>query len=74
VAPAQRSPSALRKARTLKTADGLPAHSFATLLKELATLTKNRIQPKTLAAPAFDTLARPTRLQQKALSLLAVPV
>lgn len=72
VAPAQRSPSAQRKVHTLRTADGLPVHSFATLLKELATLTKNRIQPKTLTSPAFDTLARPTQLQQKALSLLAV--
>ena len=74
VAPAQRSPSALRKVSTLRTTDGLPVHSFTTLLKELATLTKNRIQPKTLASPAFDTLARPTQLQQKALSLLAVVV
>ena len=72
VAPAQRSPSAMRKVRTLQTIDGLPTHSFATLLKDLATLTKNRVQPKILASPPFDTLARPTQLQQKALSLLAV--
>lgn len=72
VAPAQRSPEAQRKVRTLQTADGLPTHSFATLLKELATLTKNRVQPKTLASPAFETIARPTQLQQKALSLLGV--
>jgi DDE family transposase len=72
VAPAQRSPSAQRKVHSLKTADGLPAHSFATLLKDLATLTKNRVQPKILASPAFDTLARPTQLQQRVLSLLAV--
>jgi hypothetical protein len=72
VAPAQRSPSALRKASSLKTADGLPAHSFATLLKHLATLTKNRVQPKIPASPSFDTLARPTELQQRVLSLLSV--
>jgi Transposase DDE domain len=72
VAPAQRSPSAQRKAHSLRTADGLPTHSFATLLKDLATLTKNRVQPKILSSPPFDTLARPTQLQQKALSLLDV--
>jgi DDE family transposase len=74
VAPAQRSPSAQRKASTLKAGDGLPAHSFATLLKDLATLTRNRIQPKILTSPPFDTLARPTQLQQKALSLLGIAV
>jgi hypothetical protein len=74
VAPAQRSPRAKRKVRTLRTADGLPTHSFATLLKDLATLTRNRVQPKNLSSPPFDTLARPTQLQQKALSLLAVSV
>jgi transposase len=72
VAPAQRSPSAQRKARTLRTTDGLPVHSFATLLKDLATLTKNRVQPKIPISACFDTLARPTQLQQKALSLLSV--
>jgi hypothetical protein len=74
VAPAQRSPSAMQKVRTLRTSDGLPTHSFATLLKDLATLTRNRVQPKFLASPPFDTLARPTPLQQRALSLLAVAV
>jgi transposase len=74
VAPAQRSPRAQRKIRSLRTEDGLPTHSFATLLKDLATLTRNRVQPKIPSAPSFDTLARPTQLQQKALSLLAVPL
>jgi hypothetical protein len=73
VAPAERSASARRKASTLRTTDGFVVHSFATLLKDLSTLTKNRIQPKTLTA-AFDNLTRPTALQQKALSLLAVAV
>jgi hypothetical protein len=74
VAPAKRSPSAQRKVSTLRTVDGLPTHSFATLLKDLATLTRNRIQPKILASPPFDTLARPTQLQQKAFSLLDLTV
>jgi hypothetical protein len=73
-APAQRSPKAQRKVHSRRTADGLPTHSFATLLKDLATLTRNHVQPKILSSPPFDTLARPTQLQQKALSLLAVAV
>jgi hypothetical protein len=73
VAPAERSASARRKASTLRTPDGFVVHSFATLLKDLSTLTKNRVQPKTLTA-AFDSLTRPTALQQKALSLLSVSV
>jgi hypothetical protein len=74
VAPAKRSPSAMLKAHTRRTVDNLPTHSFATLLKDLATLTRNRVQPKLLASPQFDTLTRPTSLQQRALSLLAVAV
>lgn len=74
VAPAKRSLSAIQKVRTLRTSDGLPTHSFTTLLKDLATLTRNRVQPKLLASPAFDSLARPTPLQQRALSLLAVAI
>jgi len=72
VAPAERSPSAKRKARTLKTVEGLPVQSFSTLLKNLATLTKNRVQPKIASAPRFDKTTRPSTLQQRALSLLDV--
>lgn len=74
VAPARRSPSAARKASSRRTTDGYPVHSFRTLLKDLATLTKNRIQPKAPGSPPFESLTRPTSLQQKALSLLAVAV
>lgn len=74
VAPAERSPSAKRKASTRRTADGLPVQSFANLLKNLATLNKNRIQLKISVAPAFYKLTSPTPLQQKAFSLLGVTV
>jgi hypothetical protein len=37
VAPAQRSPSAQQKAASQQTADGLPVHSFRSLLADLAT-------------------------------------
>jgi Transposase DDE domain len=74
VAPAKRSPGAQLKANTRSTADGLPIQSFATLLKNLATLNKNRIQLKNAVAPAFYKLTSPTPLQQKAFSLLGVTV
>jgi hypothetical protein len=44
VAPAQRSPRAQRKARTKQTDEGMPVHSFQTLLDDLATVTKNRVR------------------------------
>jgi len=72
VAPAQRSASANAKARRKRTKDGLPVHSFRTLLKDLATICKNRIQPRLPGAPAFDKITVPTPVQEKALKLLRV--
>ena len=72
VAPAQRSAVALRKASTKKTDDGSQAHSFQTLLGDLATLTRNRIQPTDEKLPAFDMLTMPTTLQQRVFNLLGV--
>ena len=72
VAPAQRSAGALRKARTKRTAAGLPVQSFRDLLRNLATITKNRIQPKLKSVPPFDMITRPTALQRQALELLGL--
>jgi hypothetical protein len=72
VAPATRSSSAKRKAQTRLTADGLKVHSFQTLLGDLATIAKNKIQPNDKASAAFDMLTRPTPLQQRAFELLGV--
>lgn len=73
VQPAQRSPTALRKASTRQTAEGFPVQSFQTLLQNLGTIVKNRIQPKLSPnSPAFDVVTRPSALQQRALSLLEV--
>ncbi|MFQ5664677.1 MAG: IS1634 family transposase [Terriglobia bacterium] len=72
VAPAQRSPQALRKASTKRSQDGLPVHSFQTLLSDLATISKDRIQPRLTGAEPFDKVTRPTPLQQRALDLLGV--
>ena len=72
VAPAQRSASAQRKARTKRTDDDLPVHSFQSLLADLATIVKNRIQPTVPGVPAFDKITLPTPLQARALELLGV--
>jgi transposase len=72
VAPAQPSPKASRKARTKRTDDGYPVHSFRTLLADLATIVKNRIQPKLPGVEAFDQITRPSPVQQRALDLLGV--
>jgi transposase len=71
VKPARRSTAALRKAKTKHTDQGLPVHSFQTLLEDLATLTINHVRlGRTL--PTFTRLAQPTAVQRRALSLLGV--
>ncbi|MBW2066498.1 MAG: transposase [Deltaproteobacteria bacterium] len=72
VAPAQRSTSAKAKARSKRTEDNLPIHSFRTLLKDLSTICKNRIRPKLPGAPTFDKITLPPPVQEKALKLLRV--
>jgi hypothetical protein len=72
VAPAVRSPEARDKARTKRTADDWPVQSFQDWLKDLATITKNRIQPRLRSLPAFEITTRPTPSQQYALELLSV--
>ena len=72
VEPARRSPAARAKANSRRTPDGLPVHSFQTLLADLATLTRNRVRMHNTGASTADILARPTPLQQQAFSLLRV--
>jgi len=72
VEPARRSPAARAKAGRKRTPDGLPVHSFQSLLADLATLTRNRVRPAVPGAMTADILARPTPLQTKALRLLGV--
>jgi len=71
VAPAQRSPHAQRKAHTQRTDEGMPVHSFQTLLQDLATVAQNRIR---FGGNALETTicTTPTPLQQQALDLLQV--
>jgi hypothetical protein len=72
VAPAQRSPKALRKARTKRTDEGSPVHSFHTLLEDLASVVKSQIKPKGIQLDPFVKITNPTPLQQKAFDLLGV--
>ena len=73
VAPARRSASADRKAHTKRTEDAAVVHSFQTLLRDLATVTKNRIQPVGDKKLAFEKITVPTPVQQRAFKLLGVP-
>ena len=70
VAKAQPSPAAKRKARTKQTDDGLPVHSFRSLLADLATLTRNTVRFG--RAATFPLLATPTELQRRAFDLLGL--
>jgi hypothetical protein len=72
VAKAERSPAAVTKQTTGQTEDGLPVHSFRTLLADLATLTRNTLVTAIDPERSFTLTARPTALQHKALDLLGL--
>jgi hypothetical protein len=72
VAPAQRSKAARRKAATKRTADGLPVHSFQSLLAELATFTRNTMAMAAAPHDTFLLYPQPTPIQLRAFELLAV--
>jgi hypothetical protein len=72
VAPAARSPKALAKAATKHTAGDIPVHSFASLLRDLATICLNTIQPADPALPGFRLVTTPTAIQRQALDLLGI--
>ena len=73
VAPARRSATAESKAHSKRTEQGAPVHSFQTLLRDLATVVKNRIQPVSNKSLGFDKITVPTPIQQRAFDLLDVP-
>jgi len=72
VAKAERSDAARRKQTTGRTDDGLPVHSFQTLLADLATY--SRIQATTALNQkyVFTLHTRPTQTQQRAFDLLGI--
>ncbi len=68
VAKAVRSPAAQAKAQTKRTSHGQPAHSYQTLLTELATQTRNTVH-LTGHTHTFEKLTQATALQAQALEL-----
>ena len=72
VAPAQRSKSALAKTARHTLDDGTPAHSFSTLMAELATVVSNTCRMPTAGpnAPTFQVLTTPNPKQRRAAELL----
>jgi hypothetical protein len=69
VAPAMRSAAAERKIARRTTEDGTPLHSFRTLLRDLATLTRNTVR---LGEARFQQLTTPTPLHERVFQLLGV--
>ena len=73
VAPAEPSPAAQKKKRARQTEDGLPVHSFSTLLTTLGTRCRNTCRTNSGGSgSSFHMLTEATPLQTKALQLLGL--
>ena len=72
VAPAQRSAAAQRKASRHRQDDGIPIHSFQTLLADLATATRNtcRVPHTEGEASTFPILTILNATQKRAYELI----
>ena len=72
VAPAKRSNAALAKVARHTLDDDTPAHSFSTLMAELATIVRNTCRTPHAAetAPTFEVLTNPNAKQRRAMKLL----
>lgn len=72
VAPAERSAEAKAKVARRHHEDGIPIHSFPTLLAHLATIVCNTCRTSAEDdAPTFTVTTQPTPLQQRAMDLIA---
>ncbi|MCY4557941.1 MAG: hypothetical protein OXF79_16560 [Chloroflexi bacterium] len=72
VQKARPSPSARRKAQVKETPDGLPVHSFRTLIDDLASVVVNVIRLPGASKERTTIVTRRTRLQSRAFELLEV--
>ena len=72
VEKAEVSESAKAKADTKRTPDGLPVHSFTTLLSDLGTLTLNHASIPGRPDSRFLLASEPTELQARAFELLGM--
>lgn len=73
VQPATPSESAEAKATTKRTQDDHAVHNFRGLIEQLATLTKNTVQPQG-GLPTFNQLTVPTTLQRRVFELLEINI
>jgi hypothetical protein len=74
VAKAERSEAAQRKARNRCTDDGLPVHSFRSLLGDLATVTRNVMAMDGAPEASFVLYPQLTSVQDRAFQLLDLGV
>jgi hypothetical protein len=74
VAKAQRSGAADKKAATKRTHDGLPVHSFRSLLADLATVTRNTMAMAQSLNATFVLYPKMTPVQNRAFQLLGANV
>jgi len=72
VARAERSDAAKRKQTTGRTDDGLPVHSFRSLIADLATYCKIQATTALNEKYVFTLHTRPTPIQQRAFDLLGI--
>jgi len=72
VAPAKRSIAARKKAAGKRSEDGLPIHSFPTLLADLATYTRNTMAPRQTLENTFFLYPELAPTQAKAFELLGI--
>jgi hypothetical protein len=73
VAPAERSAKAKAKAQAHALEDGTPAHSFATLMAELATVVRNTCRVPAASSssrPTFQLTTTPNPVQARAIDLI----
>jgi transposase len=74
VAKAKRSAAANDKAATKRTDDGLPVHSFQSLLGDLATVTRNIMAMNDQSDATFTLYPQLTEVQARAFQILGVAV
>src|SRR5262249_39822716 len=72
VRPAPQSEASLAKGKSQRTEDGIPVHSFRTVLDDLGPLAKNRVRIRGESGSEFYELTNATAVQQRALDLLGV--
>ena len=74
VAKAERSDAGARKIATKRTDDGLPVHSFRSLIADLATVTRNTMTISKVKDATFVLYPKLTAAQQRAFEILGVPM